>query len=178
MPIWNWCYFTIAQNIKVACVNEEPSWELFYTHLVPLQSGYRTVYDVFGVVIIELKKLNVDFTHHLKVYRHLKRTRYEEYFTPDGTFHTFYQTFLPPFQTYLLHRYYHLPQEEELMALSLDELKTLVLSNHYPLENIRNPDYKCYWVKAYVHTKRWGFNTFAKRSKLPEDVLRIIRSFI
>lgn len=178
MPIWNWCYFTIAKEIKAACVNEEPSWELFYTHLVPLQLHYETCYDVFGVVITELKKMRVDFTHHLKVYRSIQRTRYEEWFTYNGTFNTFYQTFLPPIQATILNQYYHLDEEEYLLSLPFHELKTRVFSNHYPVENIRNPHYKCYWVKAYIHTKKWGFNTFAKRILLPDDLLHVIRRFI
>lgn len=176
-------YFHIAEQIKSSCVGHHPSWELFNTYIKPLQDQYEPIYEVMETVVIELKKLNVDFTHYYYVYELIKSSPYEtspyeNVFTRDGRLKFTTNILLSHNITPILYSYYHTPEIEEIMQRPIKQLKRLVLMNHFPIERIRDKTYKYYWTKAYIETKKWGFNTFALRSKLNNDVLRYIRSYI
>lgn len=173
-------YFHIAEQIKASCVGHHPSWELFNTYIKPLQDQYDPIYEVMETVVIELKKLNVDFTHYHYVYELVKSSSYERVFTSDGGLQFTTNILLSHNITPILYSYYHTPEVIEIMQQPIKQLKQLVAMNHFPLEQIPHEHraYKYYWAKAYLETKKWGFNTFALRSKLNNDVLRYIRSYI
>lgn len=170
-------YFQIAEQIKASCVGCQPSWELFNTYIKPLHDQYDPIYEVMETVVIELKKLNVDFTGYYCTGRIVEASNYERWFRQDGHM-KFTTSILVNDIPSLIYSFYHTPPMEEIMQQSIEQLQPLVLMNHFPLERIRDKAYKYYWAKAYLETKKWGFNTFAMRSKLNNDVLRYIRSYI
>ena len=61
---------------------------------------------------------------------------------------------------------------------SLNELKKLVSRNYYPVGTIVYKPFKKNWAKAYLETFKWSFNVFAIRSRLNDDVLRKIKTFL
>lgn len=173
-------YFEIAKHIQTICVHQTPSWELFHTYIKPLQDQYDPIYEVMETVVIELKKLHVDFTHYHYVYELLNYSTYENVFTRDGRLKFTTNILLTHNITPILYSYYHTPEVIEIMQQPIEQLKQLAAMNHFPLEQIprEHRAYKYYWTKAYMETKKWGFNTFALRSRLNNDVLRYIRSYI
>lgn len=174
------CYFQIAKQIKASCVGRQPSWELFNTYIIPLQFQYDPVYDFMETVVIELKKLNVDFTYYYYVHELTMSSQYEKWFFPDGRLKFTTGILLSRNITPILYSFYHTPLIEEVMQQPIEQLLVLIALNHFPLEHIppEHRAYKYYCVKAYLETKKWGFNTFALRSTLNDDVLRHIRSYI
>jgi hypothetical protein len=62
-----------------------------------------------------------------------------------------------------------------LVPYSLEEVKALVYKNHgIPPSS----DHLVWWKYALLHTQRYGFNTFAIKSQLNDDVLAKIKSFV
>ena len=58
------------------------------------------------------------------------------------------------------------------------ELKQLVKKNYYLIETIQDKQFKKSWVKALIETKAWGLNIFAMTHNLPDDIYRIIHTFL
>lgn len=82
---------------------------------------------------------------------------------------------LPIEMTELLHTFDITDKEHAVMQqFNMCELKQQVFKNHFLIEDITEKRYKKNWAFAYLYTKRWGFNTFAIRSKLNHDVLHHI----
>lgn len=70
------------------------------------------------------------------------------------------------------------PKVWEIMEnYSLNELKKLVSRNYYPVNTLYK-SFKKNWAKAYLETFKWSFNVFAIRSRLNDDVLRKIKTFL
>lgn len=61
---------------------------------------------------------------------------------------------------------------------TLPQLCALVRLNHVP--RIYIPDTRCkvVWAIAVQMSRKWGFNSFALKSKLNDDVLKQIKSFV
>ena len=69
-------------------------------------------------------------------------------------------------------------QQEVMDTYTLAELKKRVIANYYRVSHIPYKPFKKNWAAAYIETKKWSFNTFATRSELNEDVLRLIKTFL
>jgi len=63
-------------------------------------------------------------------------------------------------------------------AYTLRELKKIVKKNYYLVETIQDKQLKKSWVKALMETQAWGLNIFAMTHNLPDDIYRVIRTFI
>lgn len=71
------------------------------------------------------------------------------------------------------------PEIADIMEkYKMKELKRLVILNHYPIDKIIYKPYKKNWAKALFETKKWGFNVFAMKSMLNDDIVRHIKSFL
>lgn len=171
------CYFEIAKQIQASCAGQPPSWELYHTYIKPLKFLYDPIYEVAEVVVIELQKLQVDFTGYYCTHRIVEASNYERWFRQDGHM-KFTTSILVNDIPSLIYSFYHTPPLEEIMQQPIEQLQPLVVLNHFPNEDLPDKAYKYYWAKAYLETKKWGFNTFALRSALNDDVLRHIRSYI
>lgn len=68
-------------------------------------------------------------------------------------------------------------KEQMLMKrCTIQELKYMCSRNY--VVDVKKKNYKKSWARAITHCKKWSFNVFAIRSKLPDDVLRYIRSYL
>ena len=65
---------------------------------------------------------------------------------------------------------------EKNVSFTIDELKILVKKNYGIVKG--NANLRQSWVYAYIDTVLLGFNTFALRSQLNDDLLREIRKFL
>lgn len=61
-------------------------------------------------------------------------------------------------------------------SYTLKELKTMCYKNH--VHYVGNKKYKINWIQAYIRCKSWGFNVFALRNTLNEDIVRYIYTFL
>jgi hypothetical protein len=61
---------------------------------------------------------------------------------------------------------------------TLPELRELVRLNHVPAVCIPQTRCKMVWVIALQMSRPWGFNTFAIKSQMNDDVLAKIKSFV
>jgi hypothetical protein len=104
---------------------------------------------------------------------------YYQFFTKHGILRRHYYETLDQSIVNLIYSWAYTVEEKMVMKqYTRKQLQTLVSQNYYPLEFIINKTLKYHWAKAYIYTKRWGFNTFAIRSTLPDDILRGIHSYI
>ena len=58
----------------------------------------------------------------------------------------------------------------------INEIKKLVYKNHGNVQG--NKSLKKNWAIALLDTRRYAFNTFALRSKISDDLLRTIKTFL
>ena len=65
---------------------------------------------------------------------------------------------------------------EELVSFTMEELQVLVQKNFGKVQG--DITKRQSWVYAYIDSVLLGFNTFAVRSKLNEDLLREIRKYL
>ena len=65
---------------------------------------------------------------------------------------------------------------EHLVSFTMEELEVLVQKNFGKVQG--DTTKRQAWVYAYIDTVLLGFNTFAVRSKLNEDLLREIRKYL
>tara|TARA_B110000093_G_scaffold154731_1_gene171216 strand:+ start:215 stop:664 length:450 start_codon:yes stop_codon:yes gene_type:complete len=65
-----------------------------------------------------------------------------------------------------------------LNTYNLSQLKHLVKKNYYLVEHIKNKQLKKSWAKALIETKKWGVNTLALITNLPDELYFFINTFI
>ena len=61
---------------------------------------------------------------------------------------------------------------------NLSQLKYLVKKNYYLVEHIKNKQLKKSWAKALIETKKWGLNTLALITNLPNELYYLIHTYI
>lgn len=89
-----------------------------------------------------------------------------------------YSALMPKERVDIIHMRSITPEVWEIMEkYSLNELKHLVIINYYPVDTMYKA-FKKNWAKAYLQTFQWSFNVFAIRSRLNDDVLRKIKTFL
>lgn len=96
----------------------------------------------------------------------------------DRPIHRAYSTLMSKERVDIIHKRSITYEVWEIMEnYSLNELKQLVLRNYYPV-NTLHKTFKKNWAKAFLQTFQWSFNVFAMRSRLNDDVLRKIKTFL
>ncbi len=75
---------------------------------------------------------------------------------------------------------WELGQEHHILMndYNIYELKQMVKKNYYLIETIEDKQFKKSWVKALIETKAWGLNIFAMTHNLPDDIYRVIHTFL
>lgn len=103
--------------------------------------------------------------------------KYYDLFSDADTLKSNYKRNLPQKITKLIYTFDLTPEEEEMMNLySVKELKQLVKQNMNPY--VFNKKLKYCWMEAYMYTRNWGSRVFLLKSNLPEEVLKIIKSYV
>lgn len=177
------------QNIEEE--NIIPSWESFDRIIQPIEIMYLNPKIADELV----NHLHIGFKDYLTAYRWIgehvtqKHTlnHWTEDFQPDDYYKLFtnkwvlrrnYYELLDQSIVKLIYSRVYTSEEKTIMKqYTHTQLKKMVVCNHYLIENIINKNFKHFWTKAYIETKRWGFNMFALRSHLNDDVLCHIYSF-
>ena len=65
-----------------------------------------------------------------------------------------------------------------LNTYNLSQLKHLVKKNYYLIEDMNKKELKKSWAKALIETKKWGLNTLALITNLPNELYFVIHTFI
>lgn len=185
----------VLHYIQTLPGNIVPSWETFCEYIQPMEVIYVNPHVTEELI----QQLDIRFKPYLIAYRwigkHIQKTHqlnwsnhWSEEFEPDDYYQLFtkrgllrrnyYETLDESIVNLIYSWVYTVEEKTILEHYTKRQLQTLVKQNYYPLEFILNKTLKYHWVKAYIYTKRWGFNTFAVQSKLPDDVLRFIRSYL
>jgi len=103
--------------------------------------------------------------------------KYYHLFSDTGTLKSNYKRNLPEKIAKLVYRFDFTPEEEQIMNLySVKELKHLIKKNLNPY--VFNKKLKHFWMEAYMSTRRWGLRVFLLKSNLPEELLKIIQSYL
>jgi hypothetical protein len=103
--------------------------------------------------------------------------KYYHLFSDTGTLKSNYKRNLPEKISKLVYSFDFTPEEEQIMNLySVKELKHLVKKNLNPY--VFNKKLKHFWMEAYMSTRRWGLRVFLLKSNLPEELLKIIQSYL
>jgi len=182
----------VLHYIQTLPTNIVPSWETFYEYIHPMEVMYINPHVTEELI----QQLDIGFKPYLIAYRwiakHIQNTHrlnhwseefepddYYQFFTKHGLLRRNYYETLHKSTVNLIYSWAYTVEEKTIMEqYNKRQLQMLVQQNYYPLEFILNKTLKYHWAKAYIYTKRWGFNTFAVRSTLPDEELRFIRSYL
>ena len=163
--------------------------------------------DVYTIVNRLKEKKCIDFTDYLTVYHFLKERQlhfelydvgwcecggrhchvpncryccsYSSLFSEKGVLRSKYKRkFSQKIQQLLYSFDYSLEEEILMKQYTIQQLKKSVKANHFPTKSILNKSRKYDWMQAYIETRKLGVNTFALRSRLCHDILRIILSYV
>jgi hypothetical protein len=181
-------------------MRSEPSWNLFRKYIEKSEMDWCEVHT--GDVVVQKYKDagEVDLSDYLTAYRWIGEHvscddsecdshwftrdnrqdslgKYYDLFSDTDTLKSNYKRNLPQKIIKLVYTFDLTPEEEEMMNLySVKELKQLVKQNMNPY--VFNKKLKYCWMEAYMYTRNWGSRVFLLKSNLPEEVLKIIQSYL
>ena len=142
-------------------------WEEFDT----MSASIKSRFGYFSTKYMTNQEKNT-FKYHVWAYRFLPR--YSSIVLPRA-----YSELLSKETIHLIYCWELCEEHHALMnAYNFRELKQLVKKNYYLIETIQDKQLKKSWVKALIETKAWGLNIFAMTHHLPDDIYRVIHTFL
>lgn len=121
------------------------------------------------------------YDHWYEIFKYDYNFDYNKLFSDKGkhTLKSKYKTQLPQKILKLVYSFNYSLEEETIMdKYTKKQLTQLLKKNYCPDYYVYDKSIKYYWVKAYIKTKKWAFNTFAIKSRFDYYILQYIRSYL